>query len=451
MGGGLPCPAATSCEPGEGGCILSQSAEVKDELLLVGWAVVAVLLCAGIVAGCKRKQPSKAAAAAGAITELTENPTAGAAWTPPLGEAPPPALPLDWRQRKDPASGRWYYIDSQGASHWELPIPEDSAPEPELEALPEPLPEPLPMPVRKQQPQQQPRRSTQALPLPEEGALQPADVMHDMSAIIGRGGGGIVHRGTLRLPDGSRLVVAIKRLQAGATESDERRFMREFRVALRASQRCPRACRLYGCVLHDQSMCLVMQLYPQSLHVFLDKRKSPDGSIYVSPLSHEEVVSFTVQILEGLAQLHAEGIVVQDLKPGNVLMDERNQLVLSDFGLAAILTTTLMSSQSSSTMAGGGTPAYKAPEQYDEDRFGKISPKTDMWALGCVITEMLTGFAPWRGQQPMQIMMSVAGKKQAPPIPSEAQGPLAKLLRNCFKHKQPARPTAEHALAALRS
>ena len=149
-------------------------------------------------------------------------------------------------------------------------------------------------------------------------------------------------------------------------------------------------------------------------------------------------------------QLHAEGIVVQDLKPGNLLMDERDQVVISDFGLAAVLTSTMASAQTSTTQ-GGGTPAYKAPEQYDSDVFGRVSERTDLWALGCVVVEMLTGFPPWRGKQPMEIMMNVAGKRQAPAVPPEARGSLEGLVRACFSHEQRGRPSALEALESLRA
>lgn len=171
-----------------------------------------------------------------------------------------------------------------------------------------------------------------------------------------------------------------------------------------------------------------MQLYVRSLHDLIDARRSPDGTNLVEPLQYEEVVAMAMQILEGLTQLHGEGIVVQDLKPGNILVDDQGELVISDFGLAAVVNATVTTAQSS-TAAGGGTPAYKAPEQYDAERFGKVSPQTDMWAFGCVLIELITGAAPWRGKQTMEIMMSVAGKRHAPAVPEQASPELAGLLR----------------------
>ena len=82
----------------------------------------------------------------------------------------------------------------------------------------------------------------------DRGRLRDADVAHT-AEIVGRGGSGLVRRGTLQLPGGQRAIdVAIKTLHAGATESDERQFRKEFQVSLRASERCLRACRMYGYV-----------------------------------------------------------------------------------------------------------------------------------------------------------------------------------------------------------
>ena len=282
---------------------------------------------------------------------------------------------------------------------------------------------------------------------PTIGTLSDEDVQHT-NEIVGRGGGGVVYKGVMSRVGKPAQEVAVKMLVPGASESDERRFLREARKAFDASESCPGACRMYGCVHRDGALCLVMRLYPRSLHAYLDERRSPDGSNYVRPLSYDEVVSFTQQILAALAQLHAKGIVVQDLKPGNVLMDESDNLVVSDFGMAAMIGSTMVTTQTT-TVASGGTPAYKAPEQYDSGQFGKIGPKTDMWALGCVVIEMLTGFVPWKGTPPLEIMMNVAGKRLAPTIPQEAKGVLSAILQRCFSHEQNSRPTAQEALAML--
>ena len=119
--------------------------------------------------------------------------------------------------------------------------------------------------------------------------------------------------------------------------------------------------------------------------------------------------------------------------------------------LSAVISSAVVSAQTS-TMQGGGTPAFKAPEQYDPDAFGIVSEKTDMWALGCVAIEMLTGFPPpWRGKQHLEIMTNLISKKRSPDVPPEAHGALKELIRSCFDHDQHARPSAQQALDSLRT
>ena len=188
-----------------------------------------------------------------------------------------------------------------------------------------------------------------------------------------------------------------------------------------------------------------MKLYPRSLHDFLDERRSPDGSAVVAPLPLRQVLDFARQVALALEQLHREGIVHEDLKPGNLLMDEHDQLYVTDYGLAALTDRTI---GVTSSRSGAGTPTHMAPEQHDSETFGRVSPKTDMWALGCVVVELLSGEAPWRGKRPQEIMANIIVKKKAPTIP-DTTPELAEFLRSCFAHAQDSRPDAASARAAL--
>eukprot|EP01046_Picozoa_sp_COSAG06_P079464 COSAG06_NODE_26902_length_605_cov_0.814229_1_plen_137_part_01 len=122
--------------------------------------------------------------------------------------------------------------------------------------------------------------------------LREEDVQHT-AVVVGRGGGGIVFKGVLSRhgPGQPQEDVAVKTLLPGASESEERRFLREARKAFEASETCSGACRMYGCMHRDGALCLVMRLYPRSLHAFLDARRSPDGSNWIRPLAYGEVVS----------------------------------------------------------------------------------------------------------------------------------------------------------------
>ena len=121
--------------------------------------------------------------------------------------------------------------------------------------------------------------------------------------------------------------------------------------------------------------------------------------------------------------------------------------MIADFGLAVVLERTIMRA-TTSRADGAGTAAYMAPEQHDSETFGSVSCKTDIWALGCIISEMLSGDVPWAGKRLPEIMMNVAMKKRHPPIP-DGPAELQAALRGCFVHEQAERFSAEDLMAAL--
>ena len=276
----------------------------------------------------------------------------------------------------------------------------------------------------------------------------PPESVEFTDVCVGRGGSGIVTKGWLTLPDGDRVEVAVKALAPGATEREIRQFQKEFKISWNASKRCPGACVIYGCCHRGTDLCLVMKMYTAgSLHEMLDGRRDRRDESRREPLPLDQVVAATMQLAQALAQLHAESVVCNDLKPGNVLIDEDGTLVIADFGLAVVLERTIMRA-TTARADGAGTAAYMAPEQHDSDTFGSVSCKTDIWALGCIVCEMLTGSTPWPGKRLPEIMMNVAMKKKHPPIPN-APDELQAALRGCFVHDQATRFSAEDVMTAL--
>lgn len=116
------------------------------------------------------------------------------------------------------------------------------------------------------------------------------------------------------------------------------------------------------------------------------------------PLTIEEVVSFTRQVLDGLAAIHDEGIIHRDVKPQNVLIDRRMVAKLTDFGVAFLAQQDATLTQTGATI---GTAAYMAPEQATGQRVG---PQSDLYAVGVMLYEMLTGRLPFRGDNPVQVL-----------------------------------------------
>jgi serine/threonine protein kinase len=128
------------------------------------------------------------------------------------------------------------------------------------------------------------------------------------------------------------------------------------------------------------------------------------------PMTLREAETVLRQIASALDYAHRRGVIHRDIKPDNVLLDEEGHASLADFGIVKILegekTTGL-------TATGGvlGTPAYMAPEQ--SQGLG-VSAKTDIYALGVIVYEMLTGQQPYRADTPMQVML----KHITDPVPS---------------------------------
>src|SRR5262249_47193122 len=106
---------------------------------------------------------------------------------------------------------------------------------------------------------------------------------------------------------------------------------------------------------------------------------------------------------------HEEGVVHRDVKPSNVLFTERNRLVLSDFGIARMVEGTTMLSQAGLIV---GTPMYMSPEQADGQPAG---PPSDLYSLGVVAYELLTGRPPYLGETPLALLRAHVVKPLPPP------------------------------------
>ena len=209
---------------------------------------------------------------------------------------------------------------------------------------------------------------------------------YELLEVLGQGGMGVVYRA--RQSDLDR-EVALKLLSAGssATRQLTDSLRREAQHAARLQH--PNIVTVYGLGEHEGLLCYSMQLVRgRSLSQWLDAE---------GRLSPRRAAQLLRTIAEAADYAHRLGVLHLDLKPGNILIDEGGAPLIADFGLAR----NLENARQHETMA--GTPSYMAPEQVRAD-FGPLTPASDVWALGAILYEMLTGHPPFNAETPAETL-----------------------------------------------
>jgi hypothetical protein len=274
--------------------------------------------------------------------------------------------------------------------------------------------------------------------------------------LIGRGGMGEVFEAEdLQL---GRIALKTIRPDIAFSASTFDRFRQEVQIARRVSG--PQVCRIHELFLipangpHAPTPFLTME-YLQGLT--LSERLQRDG-----PLPWKEALPIIADICEGLRLLHKQRLVHRDLKSANVMLCERSgspHAVLMDFGLArdsiersSGSDVTTHSTVSVETLSGeiAGTPAYMAPEQFEGQR---ASAATDIYALGVVIYELLTGTHPYAAATPLEAAIHRA-KHPAPVSSIQRKTPRHwdYVIERCLEYESKRRfQTPEEVFSALKA
>lgn len=259
---------------------------------------------------------------------------------------------------------------------------------------------------------------------------------YQIVSLLGAGGMGEVYE-ALDTKLGRK--VAIKILPAAFLNDPERssRFQREARML--AALNHPNIATIYGFEQSDGVQYLVMELVPgQTLADRLRKGALPS----------EEALKVAGQIAEGLEAAHEQGVIHRDLKPANVKVTPEGRVKVLDFGLAKVFADEPGAEDDANaptlsalpTMPGAimGTPAYMSPEQA---RGGRVDKRTDVWAFGCVLYEMLAGKQAFGGQTSQDQMAAVLVREiNWDALPPAIPGKIRDLLRRCLQKDAQQRP-----------
>ena len=220
---------------------------------------------------------------------------------------------------------------------------------------------------------------------------------------LGGGGMGVVYRAE---DTKLRRAVAIKVLPPDLTRDPaaKERFVLEAQAASALDH--PNICTIHEIdETPDGQMFLVMAYYPgETLKSKIDR----------GPLKLEDALDYSVQIAQALKKAHESGIVHRDIKPANVLVTTEGLVKVVDFGLAKLV------SQSGLTQTGTtlGTVSYMSPEQTMGE---SVDARSDLWSLGVVLHEMVTGQLPFKGDNQLAVANAIA-HTQAPPLTSLRSG-----------------------------
>lgn len=254
-----------------------------------------------------------------------------------------------------------------------------------------------------------------------------------LEALLGRGGMGEVWRATderLRRPVAVKLI----RADAAGDERTSERLLREAETA--GTLQHPGITVVHDLGEHRDGDGRVLYLVMELLEG-RDLRVVLDGYPHGMPVPRAAYLA--AQVADALAAAHARGVVHRDVKPANLILLPGDQVKICDFGIAH-----LQDAATRLTVEGGsiGTPRYMAPEQFTG---GEIGPRSDLYALGCVLHELLTGSPPFAGTGAQLMYRHL--NEPPPPLPPNLPDGLGHLVLELLAKHPAGRPAAASDVA----
>jgi predicted Ser/Thr protein kinase len=269
----------------------------------------------------------------------------------------------------------------------------------------------------------------------DEGRFVPGTLLggrYRILTLLGRGGMGEVYR-AMDLTLGQSVALKFLPEEAASNQRLLERFHGEVRVARMVSH--PNVCRVYD-IGQIEGMPFISMEY-------VDGEDLASLLTRIGRLPADKAVEAARRLCSGLAAAHDRGVIHRDLKPQNIMMNKRGEVVIMDFGLAAI------ASELTGQEARYGTPAYMSPEQL---RGAAVTAKSDIYALGLVLYELFTGKRPFEATSVQQMidMQEAAQFMSMTSTHADIDPAVEKVIRRCLDPDPARRPASPlSVLAAL--
>ena len=234
---------------------------------------------------------------------------------------------------------------------------------------------------------------------------------------LGKGGMGSVYKAYDKEVEEKIALKTIKS-EIAADEKVIQRFRNELKIARKISHK--NVCRMFDLGREDDTYYIAME--------YVSGEDLKSSVRRMGPLSTGKVLGFATEICEGLAEAHRLGIVHRDLKPQNIMIDRDGIAQIMDFGIARSRDLKGMTENGSTI----GTPEYMSPEQVEGE---DIDSRSDIYSMGVILYEMVTGRTPFEGKTPMSIAMKHVTEKPKEPkgLNMQISEDLSRVIMKCME------------------